>query len=140
MTSLNATSELVGPAWPVHDHGINILKQKAREAQEAAVEKYASLAGTSTKAMLGEISSNILASTAPNAIYSMDSGNSLKLKLWRAKQKLNPIPQIPKMYEDIMNTPLPENLKMTADNREFLVTNCWTNDMGIESRVVRSFT
>ena len=41
MTSLNATSELVGPAWPVHDHGINILKQKAREAQEAAVQKYA---------------------------------------------------------------------------------------------------
>jgi hypothetical protein len=136
MTTLNTTSELVGNAWPVHGHGINLLKRQAKKEQDAAIKKYSTLPGTSTKAMLGEISKNLLASSTPNAIYGMDSGSALKMALWRNKQKENPIPQLPKSHDDVMKTDIPQKFSKTADNREFLILKAWTNATEMESALV----
>lgn len=136
MISNTATTELVGDNWPTHDHGINLTKRKAQEEQAAAIAKYSTISGTSTKAMLGEISQNILSSSTPNAIFGMSSGSALKMSLWRNKQKINPIPELPKSHADVMKTVIPSKLSLTADQREFLILKEWTTKSELETILV----
>jgi hypothetical protein len=136
MSTRISSSNLVGPNWPTHEHGTNILKRKAKEIQQEAIKKFASIPGTSTKMMMGDITKKVLNSANPNAIYGMSSGSSLKMALWKTKQKENPTPPLPKSYSYLMKTEIPENLSKTADVEEFLIMNSWTNICELESILV----
>ena len=58
LISRNSSSKLVGET-PHHEHTTNILRQQAKSMEKNIIKKYAALPGTSTKAMLCEISQNI---------------------------------------------------------------------------------
>jgi hypothetical protein len=136
MSTRISSSNLVGANWPTHEHGTNILKRKAKEVQQEAIKKFAYIPRTSTKMMMGDIAKTVLNSANPNAIYVMFSGSSLKMALWRAKQKKNPTPPLPKSYSDLMKTEISENLRKTADGEEFFIMNSWTNISELESILV----
>jgi hypothetical protein len=136
LISRNSSSKLVGENLPHHEHTTNLLKQQAKTVEKAIIKKYASLPGTSNKAMLCEISQNILSSPQPNALYSMSSTAATKMALFREKQKFNPLPPLPKTYTDVLTAAIPTSLTNTADNTEFLVLNSWTNDMELEGLMV----
>ncbi len=55
MSTRISSSNLVGPNWPTHEHGTNILKKKAKEIQQEAIKKFSSIPGTSTKMMMGAL-------------------------------------------------------------------------------------
>jgi hypothetical protein len=135
LISRNSSSLLVGET-PVHEHTTNILKQQAKSVEKGIIKKYATLPRTSTKAMLCEISQNILRSNLPSALYSMSSTGATKMALFREKQKLNPLLPLPQSYADVLTAAIPASLTHTADNTEFLVLNSWTNDMELEGLMV----
>lgn len=133
--SRNSSSKLVGET-PHHEHTTNILKQQAKSVEKNIIKKYAALPGTGTKAMLCEISQNILRSDQPNALYSMSSTGATKMALFREKQKLNPLPPLPKTYKDVLTAAIPTSLTHTADHTEFMVLKSWTNDTELEGIMV----
>lgn len=136
LISRNSSSKLDGEVLPHHEHTTNILKDQAKTVEKAFIKKYATLPRSSTKAMLCEISQNILGSSQPNALYSMSSTAANKMALLREKRKLNPLPPLPKNYSDVLSAAIPSTLTNTADNTEFMILNCWTNDMELEGLMV----
>jgi hypothetical protein len=136
MASRNSTSMLVGDSLPGHDHSTNILKKKAKEVELATIKKHASIPGTSTKAMVCEITNTLLSSSQPNTVYSMSSSSALKSALFREKKKANPLPPLPKSYADVIKTTIPSSLSSSADEKEFLILNSWTNENELESMMV----
>jgi hypothetical protein len=131
----NSASILVGEQLPQHDHTTNLLKKKAKEEEIRVIQKHATLPGTSNKAMVNEIAHNILSSSLPNALYSMSTTSALKLALHREK-KLNPLPPLPKTYQDVMKPVIPASLSNTANGWEFFVLNSWINDLELEAMMV----
>jgi len=91
LISQNSSSKLVGET-PHHEHTTNILKQQAKSVEKAIIKEYAALPGTSNKAMLCEISQNILRSDQPNTLYSMSSTGATNMALFRKKRKTAPPP------------------------------------------------
>ncbi len=123
MVSRNSMSMLVGEQLPQHNHTTNLLKKKAKKEEMRVIQKHATLPGTSNKVMVNEIAHNILSSSLLNALYSMSTTNALKLALYREKMKLNPLPPLPKTYQDVMKAVIPASLSNTADGSEFLILN-----------------
>jgi hypothetical protein len=83
-----STSELVGDTWPVHDHGTNLLKRKAKEAESLMIKKYAEIPSTTAKMVLSDVTNQLLASSQPSALYGMSSGGAIKIAFWREKKKV----------------------------------------------------
>ena len=136
VSSRNSSSVLVGDDLPDHAHSTNLLKRKAKEVETAALKKHASLPGTSTKAMLCEISHNLLISELPNALYSTSTSTALKQALYRQKKRENPLPPLPKNHDDLMKADIPSRLTQTADGGEFLIKHGWINRLESESMMI----
>lgn len=49
---------------------------------------------------------------------------------------MDPRPELPRTFADIMKMDLPAKYTTTADGREFLVMNSWTNNTENESLMV----
>ena len=58
----------------------------------------------------------------------MRSAGATKMALWREKNKVNPTPKLPRNFEDIINSQLPDKFTKTNDNGDFLILQSWTND------------
>ena len=106
---------------PHHEHTTNILKQQAKSVEKDIIKKYAALLGTSTKAMLCDISQNILRSGQPNALSSVSSTGATKMALFKEKQKLNPLPPLPKTYTDVLTAVIPTSLSHMVGNTKCIV-------------------
>ena len=78
--------------------------------------------------ILSEVTNSLLAEPS-GGLHGMRSAGAIKTKVWRARQKLNPMPKIPRNHQDIMEIPqLPDKLTKTKDGQSFLLAQCWTND------------
>ncbi len=135
MVSRNSTSILVGEKLPLHNHTTNLLKKKVKEEEMRVIQKHATLPRTSNKVTVNEIAQNILSSCLSDALYFMSTTNALKLALYREK-KLNPLPHLPKKYQDVMKAVIPASLSNTVDGLEFLILNSWINDLELEAIMV----
>jgi len=131
-----STSKLVGESLPQHDHSTNILKSMAKQEEKNIIKKHASLPMTNNKMMMSEISKNLLSSSHPNTHFSMSTTAALKMALYREKKKLNPLPPLPKTFQDVMNTVIPSSLTNTADGTEFMILNSWINDLEEEAMMI----
>ena len=90
-----STSQLVGNTLPMHEHGTNLNKRKAKEAVASTIKKFATLPSTTAKQALCEITNTLLASENPDSLYAMTSAGSIKSALWREK-KISDRPKLPK--------------------------------------------
>ena len=131
-----STSQLVGENLPEHDHSTNLMKRKAKEVEMATIKRFASVTGSKTKAMLGEISNVLLSSDHPNTLAAMRISSALKSALFREKKKINPLPALPKSFSDVITTDIPNKLSLSADGKECLITNSWINENELESLMV----
>jgi hypothetical protein len=130
-----STSQLVGKNLPEHDHSTNLMKRKAKEVEVATIKRFASVSGSKIKSMLGEISNVLLSSDHPNTLAAMRTSSALKSALFREK-KINPLPALPKSFSDVITTDIPNKLSLSADGKEFLITNSWINENELESLMV----
>ena len=85
-----STGNLVGQSIPLHDHGNQLLTKKAKEHEVAVLDNLANVPAATTKAVLQQISTNILACSSPGLLSSTSSAGAVKIALWRKKQKINP--------------------------------------------------
>jgi hypothetical protein len=96
------------------DNGTLILKRKSKDMQHEAIKNIASIPGTSTKVMIGDISKICL--THPTQMpYAISISSTLKKSLWRAMQKESPSPPLPESNPDLIKTEIPDNLSKTTD-------------------------
>ena len=133
ISTQKSTGNLVGQSIPLHDHGNQLLIKKAKEHEVAVLDNLANVPAATTKAVLQQISTNILASSSPGLLSSTSSAGAVKMALWRKKQKINPRPKIPESHLDIMEEQIPDKLTKTADGAEFLILESWTNEEETES-------
>ena len=103
ISTRKSTGNLVGQSIPLHDHGNQLLIKKAKEHGVAVLDNLANVPAATTKAVLQQISTNILASSSPGLLSSTSSAGAVKMALWRKKQKINPRPKIP----DFKSAPKP---------------------------------
>ena len=90
ISTRKSTGNLVGQSIPLHDHGNQLLTKKAKEHEVAVLDNLANVPAATTKAVLQQISTNILASSSPGLLSSTSSAGAVKIALWRKKQKINP--------------------------------------------------
>ena len=133
ISTRKSTGNLVGQSIPLHDHGNQLLLKKAKEHEVAVLDNLANVPAATTKAVLQQISTNILASSSPGLLSSTSSAGAVKMALWRKKQKINPRPKIPESHLDIMDEQIPDKLTKTADGAEFLLLKSWTNEEETDS-------
>ena len=101
---------------PEHSYGNQLLKKMAKKYEHEIIKEMSKLSSSTTaKAVLQEISQNIMGSGTTGLMSSVSSAGSIKLSLWREKQKINPRPSIPKDHSNWMscevlklNTPEPQ--------------------------------
>ena len=136
LASRISSSQLVGENLPEHDHTTNLMKRKAKEVEVEVIKRFASVSGSKTKSMLCEISNKLLSSSQPNTLSAMRTCSALKSALLQEKNKINPLPTLPKTFSDIMSTDIPTKLSLSADGKEFLITNAWINVNELESMMV----
>ena len=75
------------------------------------------VSNTSRSIILSEVTNSILAETS-GELHGMRSAGAIKTKVWRAQQKFNPMPKIPRNHQDIMDIPqLPNKLTNTKDDQ-----------------------
>ena len=73
------------------------------------------VSNTSRSIILSEVTNSILAETS-GELHGMRSAGAIKTMVWRAQQKFNPMPKIPRNHQDIMDIPqLPNKLTNTTD-------------------------
>jgi len=131
ITSIS-TGQVVGASLPQHGHGTNLNKRAAKEAEKRIVKKYASMPTTTPKQAMCEITSTLLSSDTPDAMYAMSSDAAIKSSLWREKKKVADRPPLPKTFSELMRS-IPDKYQKTADGGEFLVLNCWIDDQETQS-------
>ena len=61
ISTRKSTGNLVGQSIPLHDHGNQLLIKKAKEHEVAVLDNLANVPAATTKAVLQQISTNILA-------------------------------------------------------------------------------
>ena len=126
-----STSQLVSDTLPMHEHGTNLNKRKAKEAVASTIKKFATLSSTTAKQALCEITNTLLASENLDSLYAMTSAGSIKSALWREKKKISDMLKLPKTYQELMNMELPTKYTKTADGGDFLLLNCWVDKASI---------
>jgi hypothetical protein len=126
MTHL-ATNTLVGDSLPDHDHGNNLNKRQAIEAQQDTVKRFASLPTTTAKMALSDITNSLSSSSNPDALFGMSSSDAIKAALWREKNKQSHRPALPKTFRDLMKAEMLPEYTKTADGGEFLILRSWLN-------------
>lgn len=131
-----STGNLVCDSLPEHDHGNNLKKQKITQLENQVVERMAGNVSNTPRSILSEVTNSLLAEPS-GGLHGMRSAGAIKTKVWRARQKLNPMPKIPRNHQDIMEIPqLPDKLTKTKDGQSFLLAQCWTNDDHEKSMMV----
>lgn len=128
-----SSGNLIEDALPEHQHSNKLMIQKAKETEKATIDKYSSIPGATTKTVLQEVSTNLLASNSPGLLSSMSSSGAIKMALWRKKQQHNPRPQIPKTHQDFMDIIMPDSYSKTADKGTFLIHKSWVDIMQTKS-------
>ena len=119
ISTRKSTGRLVGESIPTHDHGNQLLRRMAKDHESEVLDNLANVPAATTKAVLQQISTNILASSSPGIHSSTSSAGAIKMAPWRKKQKLNPLPKIPKSLDDNMAAQIPDKFTKTADGADF---------------------
>jgi len=131
-----STGNLVCDSLPEHDHGNNLKKQKTLKLENQVVEQMAGNIANTPRSILTEVTNSFLAGSS-SGLHGMQSAGAIKTKVWRARQKLNPMPKIPRNHQDIMEIQeLPDKITKTKDGQSFLLAQCWTNDDQEKSMMV----
>ena len=121
LTTRKSTGNLVGGDLPDHTHGNQLLKMEASKTEKAVLAQYAGVHGAKPATVLQEISHNMLSSNFPGQLNSASSSSSIRMKLWRQRQIVNPRPPLPTSFQDYMKTDVPDKFTKAADGGEFMV-------------------
>ena len=100
-----------------HCHDSDLMVKKVKNIQSTAIRNAASNPTVVPRTVLGEIANN-LNNDDPASISYMSKASTLKRAIQRERKKVMNIPDRPKKWEDIE---LPDALKVTADNKQFLI-------------------
>ena len=92
---------------------------EASKTEKAVLAQYAGVQGAKPATVLQEISQNMLSSNFPGQLNSASSLSSIRMKLWRQRQIMNPRPPLPTSFQDYMKTDVPDKFTKAADGGEF---------------------
>ena len=134
LTTRRSTGNLASTI-PTHDHGNNLLKRKVESIEEATLKRMLPTSSVTPRLVMTNITNKVL-EEAPNGLPSISSAGALKSKLWRAKNKLNPMPKLPHTHKDIMDIDFPEKLRTTKDGQDFLTLQSWVDENELSSILV----
>ena len=126
LTTRISRKDLCSSDLPEHSHGNQLLKKMAKKHEQEIIKEMSKpFSSTTTKAVLQEISQNIMGSATTGLMSSVSSAGSIKMSFWREKQKIHPRPSIPKDHLDWMSCEVPAKYSRTADVAEFLLNRAW---------------
>ena len=74
---------------------------EASKTEKAVLAQYAGVQGAKPATVLQEISQNMLSSNFPGQLNSASSSSSIRMKLWRQRQIMNPRPPLLLLFKTI---------------------------------------
>jgi len=120
-----STDNLCVPQLPEHSHGNQLLKQMAKKVEHYVIKEMSKHSHSTRKLVLQEISQSC---GSKGLMSSVSSAGSIKMSLWREKQKINPRPAIPNNHFDFMKYEMPVKYSRTADGGDFLLKKAWIDE------------
>ena len=101
-----------------HNHDTDLAAKKVREKENEAIQEAARNPTVSPRTVLGNLAANVTA-TSPTSINHMRNQAAFKKAVQRERSKLVSNAAIPRCWEEMLS--IPEALKVTASNENFLV-------------------